>query len=42
MRRPYQGWMRGLSGSDGRGIYHGGVIGLIRGDEMAYRGASLP
>ena len=50
MRRPYQGGDEetlsgadeGLSGSDGRGIYHGGVMGLIRGDERAYRGASLP
>ena len=42
MRRPYQGWMMWLSGSDGRGIYQGGMTGLIRGDERAYRGASLP
>ena len=42
MRRPYHGWMRGLSGADGRGNYQGGMTGLIRGDERAYRGASLP
>ena len=35
------GWKGNLSGSDGRGIYQGGMTGLIRWDERAYRGASL-